>query len=135
MSLLAAGWCPSTTPAPTATTRWPSCWSDTAPPSTWLTCGSSHPYTKPPPRANTRSASCSSRLAAAALRDCLTNQNAASQTPPACCCCCCCVVTGSSAAPRFCFQTNYKKRQAKPSPSELNDKTTTTNRQGVERFC
>ncbi len=54
-------WFPSITPVRTVTTRWPSCWSDTEPRSTWPTCGSSRRSMKPLPRANTRSASCCSR--------------------------------------------------------------------------
>lgn len=46
------------TPVRTVTTRWPSSWLDTGPPSTWPTCGSSRRFMKLPQRGNTRSASC-----------------------------------------------------------------------------
>lgn len=54
-------WFPSITPAPTVTMRWPSCWSDMEPPSTWQTFGSSLHFMKLQPKENTRSASCFSK--------------------------------------------------------------------------
>lgn len=56
-----AVWFLSTTRAPTVTTRWLSCWSDTELRWTWPTCGSSRRCTRLQPRANMRSANCCSK--------------------------------------------------------------------------